>query len=131
LNNQKSTLKKSEKYIIIIMLVVATVMYTYHNFQMRSLDDNPVYVIGHLTKAESGGDSGWYFNFEYTYNNKTYKALINGPIGESAVKDSLMYFRISADKPSLSEPVLQQWVPPCVAEKGQPLLGWKEVPYCK
>jgi hypothetical protein len=123
--------KKKKLYGAIIFIVVISGWYTYNYFRLRIPDKDAVYVIGHLTKAESGGDAGWYFNFVYSYNNKRYITSFNGSINASAVKDSLMYFRISSVKPFLSEPVMHQWVPPCVAEKGQPLLGWKEVPYCK
>lgn len=107
-------------------------MLIYYYYQEYKISENPVFVIGHMKKAEfEGSETGWVYDFEYTYNNQQYYTSIGGPVGISAVKDSLMYLKISGEKPQFSRPVLRQWVPPCVVKEGQPLLGWKEIPYCK
>jgi len=125
-------LDKSEKYGVLILWVLILGLMINKFFLDRNIDDNPVFVIGHMQEAVfAGAETGWVFDFVYTYNNQQYYTSIGGPVNKSTVKDSLIYFKISADKPQLSMPVMGQWVPPCVVKEGQPLLGWKEIPYCK
>lgn len=123
---------KQEKYGLIVLMSIIIGLTIYSEIQMRDIDKNPAFVIGHMKKAEfDGPDSGWMFDFEYSYNIQQYYTRFGGPINESAVKDSLIYLKISTEKPHLSRPVLGQWVPPCMVKEGQPILGWKEIPFCK
>lgn len=124
-------IEKYEKFGILILLAMLVGLGINKYFVERKIDENPVFVIGHLKKVTSpGAEGGWVFDFEYNYNNQQYYTSI-GSANESTLKDSLMYFMISVEKPHFSKPVMGQWVPPCVVKEGQPLLGWKKIPYCK
>ena len=99
---------------IILIIVLSLSLYFLNKSNSNLLEKKGVYIIGKMISASSGGETSWVYNFKYVFNKKTYFKNYNGYLSSEMKNDSLMFFQILPENPSICRQLLDIRVPGCI-----------------
>jgi hypothetical protein len=94
------------------------------------LNREGVYVIGQLIKSSFGTDHGWMYEYEYYYDKKKFIREFTGPLNDSIRNDSVLFFKILPQNPSVCRQVLDTRVPDCYKRENIKKNTWRKIFTC-
>ena len=126
---QFSKLKyRPEVYRMTLIIVARFIFFVINKNETNLLNKKGVYVIGKLFSSTSEGEISWVYDFQFRFNNKTFHRNFTGPLSNKIKKDSLMFFKILPQDPSVCRQLEGLEVPSCVLYDSVPTLGWPILP---
>lgn len=119
-------MKKSEKIFSMFVLIGLLVLITYGLWRTKKIDENPIFVLGKITKV-SESENGLIYDFIYTFEKNEYKNHMKGFV---KMRDSLVFIKISKNNPNLCK-VLNNEESKCLILKDSINGIWEELQNCK
>ncbi|WEK34275.1 MAG: hypothetical protein P0Y53_17450 [Candidatus Pseudobacter hemicellulosilyticus] len=117
------------EYIGLFSLVVACIFLLIRGGnEKRNLKNRGVYVVGELKEVSLGSDNGWVYKYEYSYLKRKYIKKFQGPIDKAIVSDSILFFIVLPEDPSICRQVDNIKVPPCLKGISFKDSSWKNLP---
>jgi hypothetical protein len=125
-----SSIMKSRFDIIAVFVLIGVFVFLYlSNYREgNKLDSKGVYILGKLSYSTSEGEMSWMYYYKYRFNGKEYVRNFTGPIKKEILEDSLMYFRILPEDPSVCRQLSDKRVPKCLQLIDVPMQGWSVLP---
>ena len=120
--------RKFDIVAIVIVIAVSSLLFFLNNSDVKKLDKAGVYILGKLAYSTSKGEMSWIYYYKYQFNGKEYMRNFTGPIKTEIVKDSLMFFKILPDNPSVCRQLSCIRVPKCLSLINVPNHGWAVLP---
>jgi hypothetical protein len=110
---------------IILIISVFLIRYTIEKY---NIEKHSVFVIGAFVRAEKGVKGATRYIYEYQFNGKKYLKKFSGQVSKIIQKDSVMFFKILPNSPSVCRQIVEVRVPKCISLSSVPKEGWKELP---
>lgn len=125
----QSIMKRKLDTIVIFMTIALSVfLFFYNNNDVNKLNKAGVYILGKLAYSTSQGEMSWVYYYKYRFNGKEYMRNFTGPIKAGILKDSLMFFKILPDDPSVCRQLSDIRIPKCLSLNSVPIKGWSVLP---
>ena len=113
---------------IVVALLGATVFFfiVYTGIQNNDVERGGVYILGKLQEIITGGESGPFCKYSYTFKGRDYTWGFG--CDEPGSDDSLIFLKILPDHPEVCRQITTPHVPRCLRLGDVPKDGWAKLP---